>query len=155
MSISYDNNRRDAAIHISCEAANEKHRESEEEASKVADMDGVDVYPLSRTMTAKELARHRLPKRNREDAKTMPANKSSLQEAIQTPVEQETQLRIEQDDNELMIGQNDVWESKYTATPSTSVFEQEFNDSENLSFDDDNDAQMAGPYFDEDDVDEL
>ena len=52
-------------------------------------------------------------------------------------------MRIEQDDDELMIGQEDVWNSKFAATPKTSVFE-EFED-DTVGFED----NTIGPKVDE------
>lgn len=106
------------------------HRRAAEEAEKAqlamaTPMDGVDEYLPTRTMTAEELARHRVPKR-----KSPPKNMAPVAVPVQetdtsrvVPVlysdnhkisfpdveADDSELRIEQEDNVLMEGRLDVW----------------------------------------------
>ena len=63
-------------------------------------MDGVDNYPLCITMTAEELARQRVAKRS---LSSMTPLKSAADDNI-------SKLKIEQDDDVLMNGRQEVWD---------------------------------------------
>lgn len=80
-----------------------------------AEMEGVDEYLPTRTMTAEERARHRLPKREREETEAKKATAkteettSAAMSSLQAAIAVDGGIPIEQEDAILFEGRHEVW----------------------------------------------